>query len=186
MTEDELVERAARGDPLAIRTLYERYAGRVFAVSRRILGDDSLAEDSAQEAWVNALKGLPEFRGEARFGTWIHRIAVNAALQLRRHQGTRKEREEPIPEHLASPGRPRDVLLEERLGHALDQVPDRMRTVLILHDVEGYTHEEIGTLMDVQPGTSKSQLFKARARMREILRADGVADRDEGVEAWST
>jgi RNA polymerase sigma-70 factor (ECF subfamily) len=168
MTEAELLERARRGDADAVQALYRAHAPRVYAVVRRLAGDDAEAEDWAQETWVQALRALPGFRGEARFGTWLHRIAVNQALQGRR-RSSRREREVPLAEH---PARPRlhDALLERRLERALDTLPPRMREVLVLHDVEGYTHEEIGDLMGVSAGTCKSQLFKARSKLRELLR----------------
>ncbi len=183
MTEQRLIERAAQGDPLAVRTLYERHAPRVFAVVRRIVGDDHRAEDCAQEAWINALRGLSGFRRDARFGTWIHRIAVNQALQMQRKAGTRRDRESELHEELSVAPTRRDVLLEDRIAEALDRVPERMRQVLVLHDVEGYTHEEIGELLAVSPGTSKSQLFKARGRMRELLRGTITTESKEGAEA---
>jgi RNA polymerase sigma-70 factor, ECF subfamily len=185
MTEHRLIERAVEGDPLAVRTLYERYAPRVYAVVRRMAGDDDQAQDWAQEAWIRAFRALPSFRGESRFSTWIHRIAVNAALQALRKSGTRERREGEMPEEVAVGPRNRDVLLENRLEEALDRVPEGMRKVLILHDVEGYTHDEIGELMGINPGTSKSQLFKGRAKMRELLRGTDAADLDGGTEAWS-
>jgi RNA polymerase sigma-70 factor, ECF subfamily len=187
MTEHRLIERAAEGDPLAVRTLYERYAPRVYAVVRRMAGDDDVAQDWAQEAWIRAFRALPSFRGESRFSTWLHRIAVNAALQGLRKAGTRERREGEMPDEIPVRPRTRDVLLENRLEEALDRVPEGMRKVLVLHDVEGYTHEEIGEILGINPGTSKSQLFKARARMREFLRGTDAADtHDGGYEAWST
>jgi len=185
MTEQRLIAEAARGDPVAVRTLYERYAPRVYAVVRRMAGDDDLAQDWAQEAWIGAFRALPGFRGESRFSTWIHRIAVNAALQSLRKAGTRDRREGDMPDQIPVAPRTRDVLLEDRLEEALDQVPEGMRKVIILHDVEGYTHEEIGELLGINPGTSKSQLFKGRARMRALLRGRDAADMEGGREAWS-
>jgi RNA polymerase sigma-70 factor, ECF subfamily len=185
MTEARLIERACEGDSLAARTLYERYAPRVYAVVRRIAGDDDLADDYAQEAWIRVFRALPGFRGEARFSTWLHRIAVNAAIQaLRRHE-TRETRRGEMPERGSVHPELPDVFLEQRLERALDRVPGGMRRVLILHDVEGYTHEEIGEMLGISSGTSKSQLFKARARMREILAGTSLAEFGEGVEAWS-
>jgi RNA polymerase sigma-70 factor, ECF subfamily len=185
VTEHRLIERAAEGDPLAIRTLYERYAPRVYAVVRRMAGDDDLAQDWAQEAWLRVFRALPSFRGESRFSTWLHRIAVNAALQSIRKSGTRDRREGEMPAEVPVAPRTRDVLLEDRLEAALDRVPEGMRKVLILHDVEGYTHEEIGELLGINPGTSKSQLFKGRAKMRELLRGTDAADMEGGTEAWN-
>jgi RNA polymerase sigma-70 factor (ECF subfamily) len=165
--------------------LYERYAPRVYAVVRRIAADDDLAHDYAQEAWIRAIRALPTFRGDARFSTWLHRIAVNSALQALRKAETRTKRERPMPDAIpvAPPGG--DALLQRRLESAVDNLPEGMRQVLILHDVEGYTHEEIGDLLGVTPGTSKSQLFKARAKMRTMLTPLNDRSGDAGVEAWS-
>jgi DNA-directed RNA polymerase specialized sigma24 family protein len=91
MTERELIRYAADGEARAIRTLYDRYAPRVYAVVRRIAGDDEAAQDYAQEAWIRAIRALPTFRGDARFSTWLHRIAVNSALQALRRSETRRK-----------------------------------------------------------------------------------------------
>ena len=185
MTESQVIRQAADGDGRAIRTLYERYAPRVFAVVRRIAGDDELAQDYAQEAWIRAIRALPSFRGDARFSTWLHRIAVNSALQALRKADTRKKREAPFPAEVPVGPRGGDTLLQRRLEGAMDTLPDGMRQVLILHDVEGYTHEEIGDALGISAGTSKSQLFKARAKMRDLLAALDGATNEGGVEAWS-
>ncbi len=150
---------------------------------RRIAGDDDLAEDYAQEAWIRAIRALPTFRGEARFSTWLHRIAVNSALQAVRKDKTRRKREAPLPDVIPVPPRMGDTLLARKLEEALAALPEGMRKVLILHDVEGYTHEEIGSVLGVTSGTSKSQLFKARAKMRKMLK--GYETRPEEIEAWS-
>jgi RNA polymerase sigma-70 factor (ECF subfamily) len=185
MTERELIEQATDGDGRAIRALYERYSPRVYAVVRRIAGDDMLAQDYAQEAWIRAIRALPTFRGDARFSTWLHRIAVNAALQAVRKADTRKKHRGPMPEDVEVGPPRRDALLKKRLERALDDLPEGMRRVLILHDVEGYTHEEIGDVLGVATGTSKSQLFKARAKMREMLSGLNEPEQDRGAETWS-
>lgn len=184
-TEAHLVRQAAQGDARAIRSLYDRYAPRVYAVVRRIAGDDDLAQDYAQEAWIRAVRALPSFRGDSRFSTWLHRIAVNAALQSLRKAETRRRREVRSPADLPIGPRHGDSLLQRRLEQALDTLPEGMRRVLILHDVEGYTHDEIGDVLGVTPGTSKSQLFKARAKMRATLSGLADASSGNGVEAWS-
>lgn len=153
----------------------------MYAVVRRIAGDDDLAQDYAQEAWIRAIRALPSFRGDARFSTWLHRIAVNSALQAVRKSKTRTKREAPLPEVIPVYPVSGDALLERRLQEALDRLPERMRKVLILHDVEGHTHEEIGNLLGVTSGTSKSQLFKARAKMRDMLRAGETNVGEAGV-----
>ena len=191
MDEAQLLRKACQGDGPAVRALYERYSPRVYAVVRRIAGDDDLAQDYAQEAWIRAIRALRTFRGEARFSTWLHRIAVNSALQAVRRAESRHKREAPMPESLAVAQPSRDALLSQRLEWALDLLPERMRKVLILHDVEGYTHDEIGELLGTAAGTSKSQLFKARAKMRALLKnldssrkSDSQNDQEE-LEAWS-
>lgn len=181
MNETEFIRRAREGDGDAIRELYRRYSPRVYAVVRRLAGDDALAEDWAQEAWVRAIRALPSFRGESRFSTWIHRIAVNSALHGRRWRNRRTRDEVDMP--VAVPdGRASDqTVLRITLERAIETLPDGMRQVLVLHDVEGYTHEEIAALLGVTPGTSKSQLFKARARMRKTLRPPRAAPNGEEV-----
>ena len=187
MNEAHLIQRACEGDARAVRALYERFAPRVYAVVRRIAGDDELARDYAQEAWIRAIRALPTFRGDARFSTWLHRIAVNSALQAARKAETRRKYEAPAVEEAALPPVSGDALLKRRLEAALDQLPQGMRQVLILHDVEGYTHDDIGEVLGVTAGTSKSQLFKARAKMRELLRGVGESPQvEKGERAWNT
>ncbi len=185
MTEAQLIRQACEGEGHAVRALYERYAPRVYAVVRRIAGDDDVAQDYAQEAWIRAIRALPTFRGDARFSTWLHRIAVNSALQALRKSDTRVKRREPMPppETLAAPMVSGDSLLRRRLESAMLNLPEGMRQVLILHDIEGYTHDEIGDMLGVTPGTSKSQLFKARVKMRALLEGLNESSGD-GVEVW--
>lgn len=185
MSEAQLIRQACNGDGSAIRMLYERYSPRVYAVVRRIAADDDLAQDYAQEAWIRAIRALPTFRGDARFSTWLHRIAVNAALQALRKADTRTRRQAPMPTAIPVDPGTRDSLLGQRLEAAMDRLPDGMRQVLILHDVEGYTHEEIGDVLGVTSGTSKSQLSKARARMRQFLSGLDQDDMYRGAEAWN-
>lgn len=181
MEDTDLIQRAREGDGIAVRELYQRHAPRVFAIVRRLAGDDdALAEDWAQEAWVRAIRALPTFRGDARFTTWLHRIAVNAALHGRRSRQRRTGREAPLDEEALPVRAPAEnTVLRLRLERAIRQLPEGMRRVLVLHDVEGYTHEEIGEMLGVTAGTCKSQLFKARARMRSILTPATEEDTEE-------
>lgn len=182
MDDAQLIERARSGDGGAMRDLYDRHAPYVYAVIRRIAGEDALAEDWSQEAWIRVFRALPGFRGQAKFSTWLHRVAVNSALQGRRKIARHHDREVEMQPVLAAADAPRQhVFLRARLERAIERLPERMRAVLVLHDVEGYTHEEIGDLLGVTSGTSKSQLFKARARMREILQP--VREDRSGAEA---
>jgi RNA polymerase sigma-70 factor, ECF subfamily len=169
MNESDCIRRAQAGDGAAIRELYRRHSPRVYAVVRRLAGDDALAEDWAQDAWVRAFRALPSFRGDARFSTWLHRIAVNSALHGRRGRERRTGRETMLDGRLAAATRPDQAVLRVSLQRALDHLPERMRQIVVLHDVEGYTHDEIGEMLGIAPGTSKSQLFKARGQLRRIL-----------------
>jgi RNA polymerase sigma-70 factor, ECF subfamily len=169
MAERECIERSRNGDPAAMRELYERHAPRVFMVIRSLAGDDALAEDWAQEAWVRAFRALPGFRADAQFATWLHRIAVNSALQGRRWRERRTNGDVQLNESLVSHARADGAVLRIDLQRALDRLPAGMRQVLVLHSVDGFTHEEIATELGISAGTSKSQLFRARARLREML-----------------
>jgi len=170
---------ARRGDEAAIRILYDRHSSHVYALTRQLTGDDTLAEDCAQEAWVCALKGLASYRGEAAFSTWLHRIAINSTLSVRGRAWRRKEREVPLDDAVQSPRSSGEPLLRVRLDRALRALPERMRQVVVLHDVEGLTHQEIGELLGIRVGTSKSQLFRARAKLRERLRPHGRTVREQ-------
>jgi RNA polymerase sigma-70 factor (ECF subfamily) len=186
MDDHDLIQKAQAGDGDAVRALYGRYGPRVYAVVRRLAGDDQLAEDWAQEAWVRALRALPTFRGDSLFSTWLHRIAVNSALHGKRSRERRTGREAPLDDthaHGGVGGRPDAAVLRLKLDRALARLPEGMRRVMVLHDVEGYTHEEIGDMLGVTPGTCKSQLFKARAKMREML---SPSPRTEVAEACPT
>lgn len=170
MTEHDLIEQAKQGSADAIDALYRRHASRVYSVVRRLTGDDAQAEDAAQETWLRVMRSLPTFRGQAMFSTWLHRIAVNCALYGRRKRERNRLRELELPESLPASSSGSRPLLRMRLEEAIDALPDGMRRVLVLHDVEGYTHEEIGELLGVAAGTCKSQLSKARAKLRAYLR----------------
>lgn len=183
MNENGLVGRARAGELAAMRELYERHASRVYTVVRRLAGDDDLAADLAQDAWTNAFRKIRGFRGEAAFGTWVHRIAVNTALTRLRQQARRRDLEESFDgsttlgnaDH-TPPDRAAERVTVQR---ALDVLPAGYRSVLWLHDVEGYTHEEIGARLGIAVGTSKSQLSKARAKLRSLVmksRAEVVED----------
>lgn len=169
MSDAQLIAAARTGDRRAMAALYSAHCGRVYSVVRRMVGDDHLAEDVSQDAWVRAFEKLHLFRGESSFGTWMHRLAVNAALNRLRRQSKRPDVEKSA-QTVTVPQATDDRVLNQRLlGQALDQLSAGYRQVLVLHDVEGLTHEEIAERMGIAIGTSKSQLHKARARMRDLL-----------------
>jgi RNA polymerase sigma-70 factor (ECF subfamily) len=169
VSEAGLLKAARAGDQRAMEALYTAHSGRVYTVVRRLVGDDHLAEDVSQDAWVRAFEKLGSFRGDAAFGTWMHRLAVNTALNRLRRRGRRPEVESAAEPPLAAPDADERILSQRVLGQALDRLPDGYRQVLVMHDVEGMTHEEIADRLGVAVGTSKSQLHKARARMRDLL-----------------
>jgi RNA polymerase sigma-70 factor (ECF subfamily) len=169
MTDRELIDSARQGDPAAMRLLYDRHASRVYAVTRRLINDEALAEDCAQETWMRALRALDSFRGGSAFSTWLHRIAINTALAVRRTARRRDEREVPLDGTQPPPFQVGSPLLGIQLERAMRTLPDRMRQILVLHDIEGFTHQQIGELLGIESGTSKSQLFRARSKMRQQL-----------------
>lgn len=171
--ERALVARAAAGDPDAERALYDAHVGRVYRTAYRLAGDDDLARDITQDTFVRAFERLPEFRHEAAFGTWVHRVVVSVGLNTLEKVQRLRRREAPLEDGLsaAAPERRADPDLRARLAAAIDALPAGYRAVFLLHDVEGYTHEEIGAALGVRPGTSKAQLSHARARLRAWLAA---------------
>ena len=167
----ELIGRVLAGDPSAERALYDTHVDRVFRLVHRMAGDLDRAQDYTQETFIRAFERLRDFRGEAALSTWLCSIAISITLNGLRKVRRSREREVPLDDAPAI-GRSRreaEPDLKVRLSQAIDDLPDGYRTVFVMHDVEGYTHEEIGTALGVQSGTSKAQLFRARARLREAL-----------------
>ena len=166
-----LVKLAKRGDRRAFESLYERNIGRVFALCMRLNGGvRELAETHAQDAFIRAWEKLPSFRGEAQFSTWLHRLTVNVVLGEKRKQTRRQQVEQPETEverhgELEQRSVPRQMDLEQ----AIAKLPERARQVLVLHDIEGYLHAEIGEMCGMAVGTSKAQLHRARRLLRECL-----------------
>jgi RNA polymerase sigma-70 factor (ECF subfamily) len=173
MDEHRLIERVRAGDVAAERALYDAHVDRVFRLAFRMSGREDLAQDFTQDAFIRAFERLHEFRGDAAFSTWLHTIAVSVTLNGMRRVKTQRERETELDGLVAElPGRGRreaEPDLKRRLAAAIDALPDGYRTVFLMHDVEGYTHEEIGAALGVQAGTSKAQLSRARAKLREAL-----------------
>jgi RNA polymerase sigma-70 factor, ECF subfamily len=175
--ERELIGRVLAGDPTAERALYDAHVDRVFRLVYRMAGDLDRAQDYTQETFIRAFSRLAEFRGEAALSTWLGSIAISVTLNGLRKLRRRNEREVALEDGMPL-GRfssQADPDLKSRLAQAIDDLPDGYRAVFVMHDVEGYTHEEIGASLGVHPGTSKAQLFRARARLREAL-ADFAKD----------
>jgi len=170
--DQQLIGRIQAGDPAAERQLFETYADRIHRIVFRFVGDPEAAQDCVQETFIRAFDRLGTFRGEAALGTWLGSIAVSVALNALRGRRRDEKRHAPWEEAevVAAPSaRISEPDLKTRLHAEIDQLPEGYRMVFLLHDVEGYTHEEIGTMLGVQSGTSKAQLFRARARLRERL-----------------
>jgi RNA polymerase sigma-70 factor (ECF subfamily) len=165
------VQRAVEGDEAAMRALWTRHAPHVDVVVRRLVGQDpDLAADVAQEVWIQIFRALPTFRGDAQFGTWAHRIAVNRTLNALRRTRRTAALEVDMDDESATVEPEADrALLAATIDEAAAKLSPGARTVFLLHDVEGYTHEEIATQLGITSGGSKSQLFKARAKLRMLL-----------------
>jgi len=175
--EIELLAACRRGERRAMEMLYHRYKRRVFGLVTRIAGPGD-AEEVAQEVFVRIYRGLSRFRGDSALGTWIYRLSVNAALSHVTRRPRPAESEEALSTVAAPSSAERDPRVAQRLEAALSALPSGYRAVLVLHDVEGLSHEECADILGCQVGTSKSQLHKARARMRELLGPELAAERD--------
>ena len=188
----QLVERYARGDSGAFDEIVQRYEQRVYAVTLRMTGNPDDARDAMQEVFISALRALRSFRGDAQLSTWIHRVAVNASLDLMRKRSRRSTR--PIEEAHETPSS--DVPPDEaaaraaradEVQRALLQVSEEHRAVLVLHDLQDLDYAEVAEALDIPVGTVKSRLHRARVEMarllghlRETEPSDGPAPLKEG------
>jgi len=165
---------AAAGDVSAFERLYRGHLSRVHTLVRRMAaGRDT--DELTQDVFVRAWQKLGSFRGDAAFGTWLHRLAVNVVIERFRSEAQRRLRlhdGDEIFETIAAPQRSGDLSMD--FEAALAKLPDGAREIFVLHDVEGYKHHEIGTLLEISTGTSKAQLHRARMMLRRHLRPDDV------------
>lgn len=162
-----LAERFTRqGDESAFRALYRLHTPLLYRIARRMVGDPGRAAEVVQDTWICAAQKLPAFRWESSLSTWLAGITINRS----REEIRRRNAAEPTNAEPAEVGTP-SARVSERidLERAIDRLPGGYREVLLLHDVEGYTHEEIGQALNIEPGTSRSQLARARAAMRAQL-----------------
>ena len=163
------VELAAKGDQKAFERLYHGHHGRIFSLALRMAGTQ-WAEDLTQDVFIRAWQKLSTFRGEASFGTWLHRLAINLILSRRETLRRRAQREAgggEMLDRMATREKPAGLALD--CESAIQRLPDRARKVFVLYEIEGYPHAEIGEMMGISPGTSKSQLHRARMILREYL-----------------
>ena len=171
VSETQLVARVINGDPAAQREMYESHVDRVYRLAFRLAGEDELARDFTQLTFIRAFERIGDFRGESSLATWLHTIGVSIALNGLRKVKTARNREAPI-EAASSVGtydREAEPDLKVRLQEAIDSLSEKYRTVFLMHDVEGFTHEEIASALGIPVGTSKTRLFQGRAKLREAL-----------------
>ncbi|HEY1272627.1 MAG TPA: sigma-70 family RNA polymerase sigma factor [Terriglobales bacterium] len=179
LSEAEAIERAKAGDAVAFEVLYGLHKRRVYSLCLRMTTNTAEAEDLTQEAFLQLFRKIGTFRGESAFSTWLHRMAVNVVLMHLRKKSLPVvpleetiETEEETPRK--EPGAPDPLLAGAvdrlRLQKAVDTLPPGYRTIFVLHDVEGYEHNEIAEMVGCSIGNSKSQLHKARMKLRELLK----------------
>jgi len=169
--EKSTIQRAIQGDEAAMRSLWSRHAPHIDAVVRRLVGNDlDVAADIAQEVWIQIFRALPQYRGDSQFGTWAHRIAVNRTLNALRKTRRLAKIETEVEEDSALVEQDSErVMVMQTIASAAQRLSPGARAVFLLHDVEGFTHEEIAERLGITAGGSKSQLFKARAKLRTLL-----------------
>jgi RNA polymerase sigma factor (sigma-70 family) len=168
---EDLIARCKGGDRDAHYKLYRLYSRAMYNVSFRITGREEDAEDALQEAFISAFKNLDSYRGDAAFGAWLKRIVVNKAINVvkkRRHELMPEDEQWDVAEEEA-PVEYKEELTVERVKSAIEQLPDGYRAVLSLYLLEGYDHQEIAEILNVSESTSKSQLNRAKNKLREIL-----------------
>jgi len=169
----DLVARCRAGDVNAFETLYRQHAPRLHALATRMAGSPQDGEDLLQEIFLQAYRKLGSFKGDAALGTWLYRLAVNHCLDHVRSRQAKMGRMtgtlDDDPAH--EPAAPRDTPVARLdLERAIRQLPDGCRAAFVLHDVEGLDHREVANLLGIAEGTSKSQVFKARMKLRAILK----------------
>ncbi|MBC7933575.1 MAG: sigma-70 family RNA polymerase sigma factor [Rubrivivax sp.] len=177
----ELAQKAAAGDGSAFEELYRRHYRRVYALTLRMMGNPTEAEDMTQDVFLQLFNKVGMFRGESAFTTWLHRMTVNQVLMHFRKKSTRSELltdegETPVQivQGTANPGA-MPVIDRISLERALNDLPVGYRTVFVLHDVEGYEHYEVAQMLGIAEGTSKSQLHKARLKLRQLIKQQAAS-----------
>lgn len=176
MDEQQLIARALAGDPTAERAIYDQHVDRIYRLAYRLAGDPDLAEEYTQDAFVRAFDRLSGFRGEAALSSWLHAIAVSVVINGLRKLKRRRRHEVTWEEVPASPD-PRsreDVELTRLLTRAIDDLPDDLRVVFVMHETEGYKHREIAETLEIPEGTSKTRLMQAKKHLREAIREEAA------------
>ena len=186
--EAELIERAKLGDAQAFQALYDKHRRRVYSLCLRMTANTAEAEDLTQEAFLQLYRKIGTFRGESAFSTWLHRLSVNVVLmQLRKkslpvvslEETTQGEEDTPKKDFGAEDLALAGSIDRLQLQKAVDDLPPGYRTIFVLHDVEGYEHNEIATIVGCSIGNSKSQLHKARMKLRDLLKMQRAEKADK-------
>lgn len=184
MTDQQAIYAVRTGNTEAFQFLYQAHKRRVFSICLRMIGDHALAEDLTQDAFLLAFRRISSFRGDSAFSTWLHRIAVNTVLMHMRQKASRggyqlsleemNSNEEEFPREVVGVEDNKLMRSLERLTliHAIDQLAPGYRMIFVLHDIEGYDHMEIASMLGCSVGNTKSQLHKARLRLRALLRGE--------------
>jgi RNA polymerase sigma-70 factor, ECF subfamily len=171
--ESLLIRRAQRSDARAFEALYRRHVDRVYGLCLRMTGNQSEAEDCAQEAFIQAWNQLGRFRGDSAFSTWLHRIAVNAVLGRIRKAKREQDRIQAAQDVTEAPASVADTGELRDLANAVDRLPEGARHVFVLSGIYGYSHEEAGEMLGIAVGTSKAQLHRARRLLAQQLGQEG-------------
>jgi RNA polymerase sigma-70 factor (ECF subfamily) len=171
--EADWISRAQRADAKAFESLYRLHVDRVYGLCLRMTGNVAEAEDCTQEAFIQAWNKMDKFRGDSAFGTWIHRIAVNAVLGMMRKSKRERDRIQLASEEVLSPASINDDGDLRDLSDAVNRLPEGARHVFVLYGVYGYSHEEAGNMLGIAAGTSKAQLHRARRLLAQQLEQQG-------------
>lgn len=172
----DLCRLASNGNIAAFEVLYERYHRRTYSLCLRMTSSQTEAEDLTQEVFIQLFRKVGSFRGDSAFSTWLHRLTVNQVLMHFRRRSVKNERtteEGELPEQMvAGSANPNKMQVVDRIAlkNAIAELPNGYRNVFLLHDVEGFEHEEVARMMGISVGTSKSQLHKARLKLRGLLK----------------
>jgi RNA polymerase sigma-70 factor (ECF subfamily) len=177
---DVVVHLAVAGDEAAQRQVYDRHADRIHRLAWRMTGDKDLAEDLTQDVFVRALDRIHQFRGDARLGTWLYQLAVSVILNGMRKRRSRVQRERPLPDEMKADSGPLhvDPVLRERVRDAVRRLPEDLRIVVLMYDVEGYSHNDIAQILGISSGACRMRLSRAREQLRDLLSAEGAEWRE--------
>lgn len=171
MDENQMVQRVLAGDPVAERSFYDSHVDRIYRLAYRMTGDETLAQDFTQDTFVRAFDRLFSFQGKSALSTWLHSVAVSVILNgLRKVKRlrTREEGQDDL-DSVGGGSEVPDLNLKRSLKRAIDALPEQLRLIFVMHDVEGYKHREIAETLDIPVGTSKAKLARAHQELRKTL-----------------